>query len=216
MDLTKYKTIIFDVDGVILDSNVTKIDSYFRTAKKLGATNEQAQSLVDYHIKHAGLPSQPKFKWFIEAVLAEEVTAVRMNEFQETFSLAVKRGSLGCRLATGLNELRQKTEHAKWMVVTETDQKQIRTLFEERQIASLFEGGIFGSPNDKDEILTREKKIGHIIMPGLFIGDCMYDYEVAVRAGLDFVFVSDWTDASDWEVFCNNHNIQVSSNIQSL
>jgi phosphoglycolate phosphatase-like HAD superfamily hydrolase len=216
LDLTKYKTIVFDADGVILDSNITKIDSYFRTAKKLGGTNEQAQLLVDYHVKHAGIPSYPKFKWFIESVLKEEATPERINEFQDAFGLAVKRGSLGCRLAEGLNELRQRTSHANWMVVTETDESQIRALFEERGISQLFNGGIFGSPHDKDEILTRENAVGHIISPALFIGDCKYDYEASTRAGLDFVFISDWTDVSDWESFCANNNIQTFKNIKSL
>lgn len=214
--LDQYKTIVFDSDGVILDSNVSKIDSYFRTAKKLGATNEQAQSLVDYHVAHAGIPSQPKFKWFIETVLGQAAIPRLMNEFQDTFSLAINRGSLGCRLAEGLETLREKTQHANWMVVTETDQNQIRSLFETRGIAPLFDGGIFGSPDNKDEILTREKEVGHIITPALFIGDCKYDYEAAMRAGLDFVFVSDWTDTSDWEAFCHEHHIQVCRNIQSL
>ncbi len=216
LSIANYKTIIFDADGVILDSNITKIDAYFRTAKKLGSSDEQAQSLVDYHVKHAGLPSYPKFKWFIEAVLAEEVTSERINEFQDAFGLAVKRGLLNCRLAEGLDALRQKTAQASWMVVTETDESQIRTLFETREIAQLFNGGIFGAPHDKDAILTREKAAGKIMAPSLFIGDCQYDYEAAMRAGLDFVFVTDWTDAADWEAFCNAHHIQVCRNLESL
>jgi len=214
--LDQYKTIIFDADGVILDSNISKIDSYFRTAKKLGATNEQAQSLVDYHLEHAGTPSQPKFKWFIETVLEEEVTPERMADFQDAFALAIQRGALGCRLAEGLEALRKKTQQANWMVVTEADESQTRLLFEARGIAQLFNGGIFGSPNNKDEILASGKELGHIITPALFVGDCKYDYEAAMRAGLDFVFVSDWTDTTDWESFCNEHHIQVCRNIQSL
>jgi len=216
LDLTQYKTIIFDADGVILDSNITKIDSYFRTAKKLGASYEQSQALVDYHMKTCGISSQPKFKWFIEEVLAEEATEEKLHEYQDTFSLAVKKGLLGCRLAEGLAALREKTKDAQWIVVTETDQAQIRALFKERQIDHYFDGGIFGSPDDKDKILSREKQKGHILMPAIFVGDCQYDYEAAQRAELDFVFITDWTDTSDWKTFCTNNNIQVCRNIKSL
>ena len=45
--IQEYKSIVFDCDGVILDSNVVKTEAYFRTAKNLGATDEQAEALVD-------------------------------------------------------------------------------------------------------------------------------------------------------------------------
>ena len=44
-----YKTFVFDCDGVVLDSNVVKSQAYFRVEKTLGATDAQAQALVDYH-----------------------------------------------------------------------------------------------------------------------------------------------------------------------
>ncbi len=216
LDLSQYKTIVFDADGVILDSNITKIDSYFRTAKKLGASAEQAQALVDYHLEWSGVGSYPKFKWFIEVALQQAATPERISEFQEAFELAVKKGLLGCRLAEGLNGLREKTSSTKWMVVTETDEVQTQMLFKERGIEQLFDGGIFGSPDDKDQILSKAKANGNLIMPALFVGDCKYDYEAAMRAGLDFVFLTDWTDTFAWESFCKAYNIQTCLNIKSL
>ena len=74
VEVEKYKTIVFDCDGVILDSNITKIDSYFRTAKKLGASDAQAQALVDHHVEFGGISRYPKFVWYIEEILKEEAT----------------------------------------------------------------------------------------------------------------------------------------------
>ena len=64
VDLKKYTTIVFDCDGVILDSNVVKTEAYFRTAKNLGASDAQAQQLVDYHIKLGGISRYHKFDWY--------------------------------------------------------------------------------------------------------------------------------------------------------
>lgn len=216
LDITKYKTIVFDADGVILDSNITKIDSYFRTAKKLGASAEQSQALVDHHITLTGVSSYPKFKWFIETELKQVATEERLDEFQEAFMLAVKRGLMSCRLAEGLNVLRQKAADANWLVVTEIDQSQVNRLFEAREIAAFFDGGIFGSPDNKGAILAREIERGNIQMPALFIGDSRYDHEVSTQAGLDFVFLSDWTDVPNWKVYCDEHDIHVCRNIKSL
>jgi phosphoglycolate phosphatase-like HAD superfamily hydrolase len=216
IDLSTYKTIVFDCDGVILDSNITKIESYFRTAKKLGATNAQAQALVDHHVKLGGISRYSKFVWYLEEVLQQAATKEAVQEYLDAFSLAVQKGLMGCKIADGLNQLREATAHAKWLVISGGDQHEIRALFDKRDLTTLFDSGLFGSPDNKDEILAREKEIGNIQMPALFIGDSRYDYESSKRAGLDFVFLSDWTDMPDWETFCEEHQIHVCRNIQSL
>jgi len=207
---------VFDCDGVVLDSNITKIDSYFRTAKKLGATDVQAQMLVDHHVKFGGISRYPKFVWYIEKVLNEKTTKTAVQEYLDAFSLAVKRGLMRCKIADGLHALRNKIPDAKWLVVSGGDQQEIRDLFDKRELAHLFDSGLFGSPDNKDEILVREKENGNIKFPALFIGDSKYDYESSTRAGLDFIFLSDWTDVPDWKAFCAEHQIHVCRNIQSL
>jgi phosphoglycolate phosphatase-like HAD superfamily hydrolase len=80
----------------------------------------------------------------------------------------------------------------------------------------LFDSGLFGSPDNKDTILMREIESGNIEFPALYIGDSKYDYASSTRAGLDFVFLSDWTDMQDWETFCEEYQIHYCENIQSL
>jgi phosphoglycolate phosphatase-like HAD superfamily hydrolase len=216
IEIEKYKTIVFDCDGVVLDSNITKIDSYFRTAKKLGATDVQAQALVDHHVEFGGISRYPKFVWYIEEVLKQEATKELVQEYLEAFSLAVTKGLLRCKIADGLHELRVANPDTKWLVVSGGDQQEIRDLFDKREIAALFYSGLFGSPDNKDTILTREIENGNITFPALFIGDSKYDYQSSTRAGLDFVFLSDWTDVQDWESFTKEHQIKVLRNIHSL
>lgn len=216
IDLTKYKTIVFDCDGVVLDSNITKIDSYFRTAKKLGATDAQAQMLVDHHVQFGGISRYPKFVWYIEEVLKEEATKAAVQEYLDAFSLAVKKGLMRCKIADGLHDLRQRTADAKWLIVSGGDQQEIRGLFDRRELTALFDSGLFGSPDNKDTILAREKENGTIEFPALFIGDSKYDHQSSTRAGLDFVFLSDWTDVPDWSSYCAENNINVCRNIKLI
>lgn len=216
IDLAKYKTIVFDCDGVVLDSNITKIDTYFRTAKKLGASNEQAQALVDYHVKLGGISRYPKFVWYLEEVLQKPATKEAVQEYLDAFGIAVSKGLMNCKVAEGLQALREKTNHANWLIVSGGDQQEIRELFPKRVLAHLFDGGIFGSPDNKDEILKREIESGNIQMPALFLGDSRYDHQSSTRAGLDFVFLSDWTDVPNWETYCKEHEVHVCRNIKSL
>jgi len=50
--------------------------------------------------------------------------------------------------------------------------------------------------------LAREKANGNLQFPALFVGDSKYDFEAATRAGLDFVFLSGWTEVQDWKTYC--------------
>lgn len=222
LNIAEYKTIVFDCDGVILDSNIVKTEAYYRTAKRLGVTDDQAQALVDYHVRLGGISRFHKFDWYLREVLNQPVTADAIQIWLDTFSEELEEGLMACPIAGGLEDLKAKTLNANWMILSGGDQQEIRDLFRKRilptgeLLASLFNGGLFGSPDNKDEVLAREKASGHLRSPALFVGDSKYDYEAAKRAGLDFVFVSDWTEVADWQAFCSERHIQVLPSIASL
>ncbi|NOS97863.1 MAG: HAD hydrolase-like protein [Methylotenera sp.] len=216
IDITKYKTIVFDCDGVVLDSNVVKTEAYFRTSKNLGATDAQAQALVDYHVKLGGISRYHKFDWYLREVLNQPVTEVAIQALLDGFSQELEEGLMQCNLAKGLFDLRTATPNANWMILSGGDQKEIRDLFVKRKIDHMFDGGLFGSPDNKDEVLAREKANGNIQFPAIFLGDAKYDFEAATRAGLDFVFLCDWTEVPDWQEYCETHKITVLKNVAQL
>ena len=215
IDLKKYKSVVFDCDGVVLDSNIVKTEAYFRTAKNLGATDIQAQALVDYHVNLGGISRYHKFDWYLREVLQNPVTEAAIQALLDGFSKELEVGLMQCDLARGLFALREKTD-SNWMILSGGDQQEIRDLFAKRKIAHLFDGGLFGSPDNKDVVLAREKANGNISQPALFLGDSKYDFEAATRAGLDFIFISDWTEVPDWQAFCAVNNITVLPNIAQL
>lgn len=222
LDIAAYKTIVFDCDGVVLDSNVVKTEAYFRTAKNLGATDAQAKALVDYHVKLGGISRYHKFEWYLAEVLQQPVTDAAVQALLDGFSKELEIGLAECTIADGLQDLRARTQSANWLILSGGDQQEIRDLFAKRVLpsgqvlASLFDGGLFGSPDNKDTVLAREIAHGNIQFPALFIGDSKYDYEAANRAGLDFVFLSDWTEVPDWQDFCQAHQLEIEKNVAAL
>ena len=65
-------------------------------------------------------------------------------------------------------------------------------------VRDLFDGGVFGSPDNKDIILRRELGNHNIQNPSLFLDDSKYDFQAADQAGLGLVFLTDWTEVKDW------------------
>ena len=102
------------------------------------------------------------------------------------------------------------------MLLSGGDQAELRRVFPRRNLAHLFEAGIFGGPDTKDDVLSREKTNGNLQLPALFVGDSKYDHQAASRAGLQFVFLSDWTEVRDWQAYCDENKIKVLRNIAQL
>lgn len=214
-NIRHYQTLVFDCDGVILDSNQLKIEAYYDTAIAFGSNELQAKALVAHHIKLGGISRYPKFEYFLREILQKPVTEVALQNLLETFGSTVERLLSDCMVAPGLHELRSKTS-SRWLVISGGDQVELQKIFKLRGLDSLFDGGIFGSPDNKDEILRREIDNGNILMPALFIGDSRYDHQASTRAGLDFVFLSDWTDFESWPTYCAENQLEILPNLRSL
>ncbi len=205
MDLSRYKTLVFDCDGVILDSNKVRAKAFYNCALPYGV--EYAEALEAYHILHGGVSRYVKFEVLLRDMVGVPVTDEAMKTLLHNFTTEATIGLLQCELSPGLEALRQATPQANWILASGADQQELRNVFAERGITSWFDGGIFGSPHNKDEILRREKESGNLRQSAIFFGDSRYDHQAAARAGLDFVFVSRWTDMDDWENYCHEHGI---------
>lgn len=214
--LTQYQTLVFDCDGVVLNSNQLKIQAYFDVAIKFGANQAQAQALVEHHVLLGGISRYPKFEYFLREILQQPVTEQAMLGLLASFTEEVQRLLTDCEIAPDLMRLRLATPNAKWMIVSGGDQAELREIFKRRGITDMFSAGIFGSPDNKDQILARELASGNIAQPALFIGDSRYDHIAATRAGLDFVFLKAWTDFEAWPSYCGEHQIEVLEHLGSL
>lgn len=216
LDIKRYKTLVFDCDGVVLNSNQLKIQAYFDVAVKFGANEKQAQALVDHHVLLGGVSRYPKFEYFLREILKQPVTDTAMQALLGDFGAEVKRRLTDCEMAPGLMDLRQATPDTTWMIISGGDQVELQEIFMQRGIDHIFNTGIFGSPYNKDEILARELTSGNIKHPALFLGDSRYDHIASTRAGLDFVFLSAWTDFEGWQDYCASNNITVLKRLSDL
>ena len=214
MTLTKYATLVFDCDGVILDSNNVKTEAFRETALPYG--EEVADALVAYHVANGGISRFRKFEWFISHVHAQSGNRLALAPLLAEFGSRVRAGLASCSIAPGLEELRNRTAQARWMVVSGGDQAELRAVFKERGLAELFNGGIFGSPATKEEILDSRIESGELRWPALFIGDSKYDFQSAQPRGLDFIFLRGWSEVDGMEEFISGNHLHAAENLSEL
>lgn len=214
MKATDYKTLVFDCDGVVLNSNKVKTQAFYQAALPYG--EEAAQALVAYHVQNGGVSRYKKFAYFLSALIQQGASGPDLEDLLGSYATKVRDGLLQCEVAAGLHELRANTPNANWLIVSGGDQAELREVFAARDLAKLFDGGIFGSPDNKEVILSRELAAGTIQQPALFLGDSKYDFQASIVAGLDFVFLSDWSEVEGLSTWLKESSVKSIHSIKWL
>ena len=217
MNFKEYKTIIFDCDGVILNSNNVKTEAFRRAFSAY--KEDLVKEFISYHKSNGGISRYEKIKFFLRN-LAPKYNYV--NEIRN-YNLILKRYSSICiealynaEVVKGLKNLRDYNSDAKWLVISGGDQSELRDVFNFKKIYDYFDGVIFGSPDKKIDILNREIENNNIQYPALFLGDSKLDYQVANSHLIKFIFISQWTDFKEYKRFCEDNNIGYVKNIALL
>ena len=112
-DLTKYKTIVFDCDGVVLNSNKVKVDAYFEVAKLNGGTDAQAQAFVDHHVSQGSFPRNGKIEHYLTSIKQEAITPEKIARYIQTFEMILDKTLMECEIAQDLIALKTATENAR-------------------------------------------------------------------------------------------------------
>ena len=212
---------MLDCDGVVLNSNKIKVDAYYGVAKRMGGSDADAKAFVHHHVTKGSFPRNGKIEYYLKQIVKQPIIAETVQQYLEAFEDILDKSLMQCEIAPALLALKKATPQAPWMLLSGGDQAELRRVFPRRNIkncnlAQMFEAGIFGGPDQKDDVLAREIANGNVQLPALFLGDSKYDHQAATKAGLDFVFLSDWTEVSDWKQYCAENNIVTYKNMESL
>jgi phosphoglycolate phosphatase-like HAD superfamily hydrolase len=211
-----YRTWIFDCDGVLLDSNQVKARAIYEAALPHG--EEAAAQAADHHRANGGLSRFEKLRYLFESVLGREDYGADLERALALFADMSRRGLISAPEAEGLGDLlaRIDGEGALAFVVSGGMEEEVRGVLEARGLARRF-AGIFGSPDSKDRILARElDRGGAMARPAVYVGDSRYDFEAARRQGLDFVFVSGWTEFTGWRDYFAGSGVTIVEGVADL
>ena len=213
--LHTYRGFVFDCDGVLLNSNPVKTRAFFEAARPWGEA--AATTLVDYHTAHGGISRYQKFDYFFRHILGyEQVPDQEMAKILSRFAGAVRAGMASCEEAPGLRDfLSLLPQGCPRVVISGGDQEELRGIFKARGLDVYFDA-ILGSPVDKDTHLGNILTEGRIDLPAVFFGDAWYDFQVASRHGLDFIFLSGWSELDAWQSRFAGQPVQIYQDMAEL
>lgn len=180
------KTILFDFDGVILDSVDTKTSAFEDIYMPHG--KDVAARVVEHHKANGGMSRFEKFRLYHKKFLGLELSDEEVGNLSEKFSQAVVERVLQAPYLPGVREFLEKYyKDFQFWVITATPQTEIEYICNRLGLSHFFRG-ILGSPAKKPELISG--LIGkRMFSPSeaVFIGDSPNDWEAARKTGLEFI-----------------------------
>lgn len=211
--MKNYSHLFFDCDGVILNSNKVKTNAFYKIALKYG--EESAKKLVNYHIKNGGISRYRKIKFFQNNILKNNDINL-YEKLINDYAAILKKELLETEISKGIFKIKEIFSDSKLAVISGSDQNELLWLFKKLKIENIFDAGIFGSPKSKEEIFNHIFKNTNDIFSSIYLGDSKYDFEVSKLFGIDFAFISEWTEVEDWVIFTKKNNINSYPNISEF
>lgn len=193
----EFSTLVFDCDGVILDSNRVKSDAFFAVAAPFGV--DHAQRLLEYHHRHGGVSRNEKFAYFLDELVRvpAECRAESLERLLGEYGRICARELLSCPLIPGVAALLKSIPAGvAAYVVTGGAQAEVRDVLSLRGLSNHF-ADVLGSPASKRDNMKSLECAGALSNRSLYFGDAALDMQLAEEFGLEFVFVygaSDWHD----------------------
>lgn len=188
--MSGYQHVIFDCDGVLVDTNEVK-EANIRAAASSCCDPETTARFVEYFVGNNGLPREEKIAHFFPDTGLQRTILERYNDLNRTSVPLVEPAAATVAFVEGLAR-----QGIPLYVLSGGDEGEVRALLENAGLAPLFRR-IMGGPRSKVDHVERLELSGKTC----YFGDSLYDYEVASRFGLDFVFLSRYTQFAEWESF---------------
>ena len=186
VSIDKIKMILWDFDGVILDSMSVRDDGFREVLKEY--PNDLVDRLIKYHRENGGLSRYVKFRYFFEEILNKDISEDQVNDLANSFSaIMIKRlVSPENLIQDSLNFVKDNCETILMHIVSGSDHDELNFLCKAFGIDGYF-NSINGSPTPKN-ILVKNivDKSNFIKTEIVLIGDSINDYDAAVDNGILF------------------------------
>ena len=180
------KAIIFDFDGVLVESVDVKTKAFARMFEDRGV--EIVRQVTDFHLKNGGLSRVHKFKYYYKEILKCSLSEKKLEELCNTFSRLVVDEVINSPYVKGAREFLEKYHRAiDFYIASGTPEEELMEIIRYRGINNYFKG-IYGSPKQKDEIARKIiEQNGYDLNEVIFIGDSITDLMGANGSGIRFI-----------------------------
>ncbi len=180
------KNILFDFDGVILDSMPIREYGFREIFKDFD--DNLVEKLLYYHNQNGGLSRYVKIRYFYEKLLNRDISDNEIKVLAESFSQIMKKELINKKYLIDKTVEFLETSYKKYNlhIVSGSDEEELKYLCRYLDVKKYFIS-INGSPTHKNNLvknlLTMYK---YNINETILIGDSINDYEAAKVNDISF------------------------------
>lgn len=181
------KQILFDFDGVIIDSMDVR-DEGFRMIASEVASDAEVASFLKYHRYNAGLSRFVKIKYLYEEMLHKTISEDDIQVLAKKFSLIMKKKLVDEKviIKETITFIKSIYKDITLHIVSGSEEKELNYLCENLSLNSYFKT-IEGSPTHKNELVKNiMEKYNYSPATTILIGDSINDYEAAKANNIGF------------------------------
>jgi len=186
-NITEYKVILWDFDGVIMDSMPIRGIGFQEVLKHY--PREQVEKLLAFHEQNGGLSRYVKFSHFFEKIRGEEITNQQVLDLADEFSKIMMSFLIDEKLLIkdSIDFIKKNYLNYDMHIVSGSDGNELRQICEGLKIDNYFRT-INGSPTHKTELVrqligTNNYNKKEVVL----IGDSINDNEAAQVNDITFV-----------------------------
>lgn len=182
----KPRIIIFDFDGVIVESNAIKDRAFHDLYLPYG--EDAARQALEIHLQHHGKSRFEKFHLMHERILRQSITEEESREFGDRFSQICFERICVCPFVPGAREfLEVFSTSLPLSIASATPEVELDEIVVNRGIRDHFQH-VFGKPTSKPDNLRRILQLESVsAAEAVFVGDQISDWEAAHEVGVPFV-----------------------------
>ncbi len=184
--LDKNKVILWDFDGVLMNSNAVRDLGFEQVLSNY--PKEQIDELMLFHRMNGGLSRYVKFRYFFENIRNENVTEGQINVLAQQFSNIMLQLLQDEKLLieNSVNFVKNNYEKFEMHIVSGSDGMELNIICNAIGIAKYFKT-ISGSPTPKKELVKTIVSNHHLPASDFcLIGDSINDFEAAETNGIFF------------------------------
>ena len=180
------KNILFDFDGVIVESNEIKAWAFYELYKPYG--NDIANKVFEYYTQEGGVARDKKFKKYHGELLNQKLSKKQVDALSDRFSKLVVSNVSNAPFVKGVRKfIVQNYSDMHFSIISGTPHSELLKICKALEIDNYFQE-ICGSPKNKvdwsNEIIDKYKLNKK---QTVFIGDATTDLHTANTIGVAFI-----------------------------
>ena len=189
--------VVFDCDGVILESVEVKTRAFGQIVEEYGP--EAVARMTEYHLAHGGVSRIEKFEWFYDEVLGRKISEDELQSLNRKFRQLVFEGVMRSPMVPGIMEtLVSLHGRLPMYVASGTPSDELLQVLDARNLTHFFKG-VYGTPPGKTELLKRIIEQEDMAPNDtLMVGDSSTDLDAAQACGTRYFGVGSQFALTVW------------------